>query len=385
MAIFGQKNSKIQSDTGLKLGKLELICDIIEDHISFPDGRYYDSKTIVRGTIAAACSKNSISGLVKMTDGLPSHTTCLKYLHNIDMEKLESDSSKILLLAGEGIIIEGRAYNFAIDKTLKPYYGVKDEEEDPNIIRNKKKASTTKFFAYMTLSIVDQDKHLTLLVIPWKDNDNNLDGIKTCVELIRSLGLKIKCLMLDREFYTGKIFSYLKESDVPHLMPVKQHGEELKKNLKGKKSKSFKHTLNSKSKFPLEIEIVDCIVYQMGKKGKNGVLHRAFVVYKVCKSPKSIRRLYKHRFAIESTYVLANKSGARTSTKDPVVRFYYFLISFIIQNHWVSIKWKRFAKLQRGPKVIYRDRFPLHHFITILIKEAWEHFHLLSLNEIAIS
>lgn len=388
MTHNSQKINKIKPNKEIKLGNLEPICALVERNITFTGGRNYDVPTLIRGTIAMACSKNSISGFTKITEGLPSHTTCLKKLHSLEMDELRVNTPKMLLAAGKEVLKIGQKYNFAIDITLLPYYGKKNKKDPKSpIVGGKNKASTNYFFGYMTLSVVDQDKHLTLQVIPLFRDFANLDGIKVCINLIHDSGFKIKSLMLDREFYSAEIFNYLQESEIPHIMPVKKNSDELKKKLKGKKSNSFEYVINSKSKNKptSKINIVDCVVYQMGKKGKKGVLHRAFVVHKISSSARSIRERYRHRFAIESTYVLNNKSKIRTSTKDPVVRFYYYLLSCLIQNFWASIKWRRFAKIQRGPKVIDRNKFPLHHYIAIIFEESMTHFRILSLDEIAIS
>ncbi|WP_048145861.1 transposase [Methanoplanus limicola] len=134
------------------------------------------------------------------------------------------------------------------------------------------------------------DKHLILQVIPLFRDSTNLTAIKNCVDLIYGYGFKIKSLMLDREFYSAEIFSYLKESEIPHIVPVKKNSDELKRQLKGKKSKSFEYVINAKSKNKLKckVKIVDRVIYMKGKKGKKGALHRAFVVYKINTSPNQL-------------------------------------------------------------------------------------------------
>lgn len=388
MANNCQNIGKSELNKENKLGNLEPICALVEGNVTLTGGRNYDSLTLIRGAIATACSNNSISGFAKMTEGLPSHTTCLKKLHGLNMEELTLNTPKMLLKAGKGILKKGQEYDFAIDITLIPYYGKKDKKNPKSpIVGGKRKASTNYFVGYLTFSVVNMDKHLILQVIPLFRDSTNLTAIKNCVDLIYGYGFKIKSLMLDREFYSAEIFSYLKESEIPHIVPVKKNSDELKRQLKGKKSKSFEYVINAKSKNKLKckVKIVDRVIYMKGKKGKKGALHRAFVVYKINTSPQSISERYRHRFAIESTYVINNKFKVRTSTKDHVVRFFYYLIACIIQNFWVLTKWKRFAKIQRGPKVIDRDKFPLNHYLAIIFEESMTHFRILRIDEIAIS
>lgn len=388
MANDCQNMAETRLNVRIKLGNLEPICALVGRYVTLTGGRNYDVPTLIRGTIATACSNNSISGFAKMTEGLPSHTTCLKSLHSLDQDELTVNTPKMLLEAGKGILKKGQKYDFAIDITQIPYYGKKDKKDPKSpIIGGKRKASTNYFVGYLTCSVVNKDKHIIVQVIPLFRDSTNLIAIKNCVDLIYGYGFKIKSLMLDREFYSAEIFNYLQESNIPHIVPVKKNSDELKKKLKGKKSKSFNYIINSKSKNKpkSEVKIVDCVFYLKGKKGKNGAIHHAFVVHNINSSPHSISERYRHRFAIESTYVLNNKLKVRTSTKDPVVRFYYYLIACIIQNFWVLTKWKRFAKIQRGPKVIDRDKFPLNHYLAIIFEESMTNFRILRIDEIAIS
>jgi putative transposase len=213
----------------------------------------------------------------------------------------------------------------------------------------------------------------------------DIDAIKQCIELIDHIGLKIRCLCLDREFYVGEIFQYLQMKHIPHIVPVPKRGTGLKAMLKGRKSNTFRYTLNQKTYHPVDLVITDCLVYLKGKKAKHGIEHHAFVVFGISTSPRHIRAVYRHRFAIESTYRIRNTTLPKTTTKDPKIRFFYSLIAFLIQNWWVSIKWNQFARIQRGPKVIKDDRFPLSHLIEIIRAEASNWFRLKGIDEIAIT
>ena len=57
---------------------------------------------------------------------------------------------------------------------------------------------------------------------------------------------------------------------------------------------------------------------------------------------------YRKRFGIESSYRTMKKSRGRTSSKSAVLRFLYVLVSFVIQNEWVYVKWSYLSKVTRG-------------------------------------
>jgi putative transposase len=355
---------------------LDGISTIIRTNITFPTCKQTDTTLVLKAGVVSASEGTSISGYCSMHTGLPSHTTCLSVLHRLDLEEMIHQSSTMFKCAGKDVIRPGQKYTFAIDKTGDPYYGKRDHSPGSFIVGGKRKASTNYFFTYLTLSIIDKDRHLTLFAIPWHNGMSNVTAIKQCIDVIFNLNLKIHCICLDREFYTAEIIKPLQSEGIPHLIPVKKHGNELKEKLKGKKSNTFSYTINAESKDAVTVNIVDCLVYLKGKGEKHGIEHHAFIVYGVSCSPKSIRRIYKHRFAIESNYRLRNTTKPKTSSNDGVLRYFYTLVSFMMQNWWIAMKWELYAKMQRGPKVVKRNNFTLAYFAALLRAEATEIFAL---------
>ena len=376
---------KLERNSERNNQNLEQIYRIVNTRIRFPPCKRSDSQVILKGCVAMTAFKGSISGYSQRHNGLPSHTTCLNTLHQLDMDEMIRQSSNMLGDAGKNVIHKGQVYTFAIDKTKDPYYGKCDNTPESYITGGEREHSTNYFYTYLTMSIVDQGRHLTLFSIPWQKGMKNVDAIKRCIELIWNLGLKIRCICLDREFYAGKIFQYLQTEHIPHIVPVPERGAALKQNLTGTKSKTFRYTLNENSKNPVGLIITDCIVYLKGKKGKHGIEHHAFVVFGTSASPRHIREIYRHRFAIESTYRIRNVPLPKTTSKKANIRYFYSLIAFLIQNWWVSIKWNRFARIQRGPKVIEDDLFSLTHLLEIIHAEASNWFRLKGIDEIAIT
>jgi len=376
------KSIKNRENTAIHM---DAIIEIVNARITFPTCKMDDSQIILRGCVAITSCKGSISGYSKSHVGLPSHTTCLKTLSQLSMNEMIQQSTYMLRDAGKNVIHKGQAYRFAIDKTQDPYYGKHDTAPDSYIVGGKSKDSTNYFFTYLTMSIMDQGRHLTLFSIPWQKGMKDIEAIQQCVKLIRDIGLKIRCLCLDREFYVGEIFQYLQNERIPHIVPVPKKGAKLKQNLSGKASKTFKYTLNEESKNPVELVITDCVVYLKGKKGKRGMKHHAFVVFGVSASPRYIREVYRHRFAIESTYRIRNIPRPKTTSKKPNIRYFYSLIASLIQNYWVSIKWNHFSSIQRGPKVVKNDLFPLAHLLELIYAEASICFSLKDIDDIKIT
>lgn len=80
-------------------------------------------------------------------------------------------------------------------------------------------------------------------------------------------------------------------------------------------------------------------VYSQGKYGKH---RREFFAYAVFDIPLGLRRLHQDdrlRFGIESSYRLKNTCRIKTTMPNPVVRFLFFAIAFVLINVWVYLQW----------------------------------------------
>jgi putative transposase len=382
MALFRQKKRKSQSLKKRQAQCLKAVSTLIKGHINVPTFGRTPSEIILEGVIAAAAGRHSVTSYTQSHDNLPSHATCLARLHNLDLDELERQSHRMLLAAAGSVIKIGKGYNFVIDITDDPYYGERTGTYAYNVVGGKQKASTNYFYAYISLYVAEKGRRITLATYSWTQQSDLLEAIQKFVGIINSIGLKIESLCIDREFYVAKIFRYLQEQNIPHIVPVKVQSCEIKKQLKGKSSKTFEYTLKPEKDDAVTVTVVDCVVYLKGKKKTHGLQHHAFVVYGLALVPQTVRKIYSHRFGIESSYRMRNQAKARTSTKDPVIRYFYTLIAFLIQNLWIKIQWLKFRKVQSGPVTIRAGVLTLDHFLQTIQNEALILFPLIPIDEL---
>jgi len=52
-----------------------------------------------------------------------------------------------------------------------------------------------------------------------------IDFVTTLTEIICELGVKVKVLCIDREFYTRAVMRYLQSAKIPFIVPVKVQGK----------------------------------------------------------------------------------------------------------------------------------------------------------------
>lgn len=70
--------------------------------------------------------------------------------------------------------------------------------------------------------------------------------------------------------------------------------------------------------------------YKKGKRGKHGIEYFAYAVHQIQLSLKSIHEDYRLRFGIESSYRMKNQCRIKTTTKNPIVRFLFVSLAFLI-------------------------------------------------------
>jgi putative transposase len=66
---------------------------------------------------------------------------------------------------------------------------------------------------------------LTLAVLPVKKGVSKVEYIRKFLAFIDDAKVNIEVLCLDRDFYSKGVFSFLQDEDIPHIVPVRKHGQ----------------------------------------------------------------------------------------------------------------------------------------------------------------
>ena len=335
----------------------------LNTHLELPVRNTKIKKRVLHSIIAMSSERLSVHSLQSMENVL-SETSMRHHLSKFSMQELENKAADLLLHPLD-LLTKGKAYDFAIDVTLDPYYGKVTPENEKYILRGKRKKSTTRFYGYITLYTINRREKVTLAAFPVMAKTSLVDYLKQCLDVIRTSKFRIRVLCLDREFYSVDIFSYLKSEDVPFIVPTKRHGTEMKRILSRTSSGFEDYTIKSGEK-SVDLTVAIAAINQMGKRKKKGRLALGYIIHGINKSPKQIMKTYKHRFGIESSYRIRNYVRAKTTTRNPVIRYLYALVSFLLKNVWMAIQWHFCSETKRGPMVIEKDWFRFDHFRLML-------------------
>jgi putative transposase len=285
------------------------------------------------------------------------------------MDALEEKASSILFEPVRELLVKKKPCLFAVDYTDDPYYGEVTTENKEYVIRGIKKKSTTWCYRYATLYLIMGKIKLTLAACPVRNGMNHVDVLRGFLDLIASTGIPIEALLLDRGFWDSDVFFFLQKESIPYIMPVVKNGDRMRKLLSGRRSHFAPYQIIwGKRKVTLEIAVV--VRYQNGRNNRHGRVHLGYAINGIDWSPQKIRKVYQRRFGIESSYRMRNVVRAKTTTKNPTIRFLYALIALVMKNIWVLLSWRYFSPVRRGPRTIARDSFSFDRFRLFV----WERF-----------
>ena len=334
----------------------EIAVDAINQNLTISINGALTQKTIIRSLVGMSANKLSVHSINKVVEKTPCETSFRYHLSKLDLDSLQEVQSQILTYTKDQILVPGKSYQFAIDFTNDPYYGEIVGINEGFVIKSKMEDSTTTFYSYVSLYITTKGQRLTLAVFPVKKGVSKVEYIQKFLTIINDLEVNISVLCLDRGFYSTEVFSFLQKENIPHIVPVRKYGTELKRLLRGNHFRYAQYTMMGSGE-PIELTLAIDVQYLQGKNKKFGNVNLGYVVYGIDWKPRKVHLIYKKRFAIESSYRMRNIVKAKTSSRNVVIRYLLTIVSFLLKNIWVSLQWMFFSRVQQGPRTIDEDLF----------------------------
>jgi hypothetical protein len=277
-----------------------------------------------------------------------------------------------------------RPLRVIVDLTLIPYYG-QHPLDSLEIYRGEKKAGTRSFFAYATAYVLLHGQRFTLALVPVTRTERLKDILQELLHLVGRAGIRPGLLLLDRGFYKAEIIRYLQQARRPFLMPVICHGRgaDHPKGPSGskvfklmKKSGWFIHTVGDAKKKGRAKATVSIGVKRARVTDRHGRKKWHTWVYAFWGiSPGTVdwvRRTYRKRFGIETSYRQMNQCRIRTTTKKFNVRFFYVAIGLLLRNLWVWLHHVVLSSPRRGGRRYNWERLRVKRMLLWLEKVAEE-------------
>ncbi len=261
-----------------------------------------------------------------------------------------------------------KARQVAIDWHLIPYHGQPHRHAN-ELYHSLPRSGTSKFHAYATACVVEQGYRYTLAATSVKGSESPLAVLERLLDRLQARGLKIKVLLLDRQFFSRPVLERLQQRRIPFLMPVARAAAGRSVGRDAAQSRAY-------GSCEISCAVPPDAIATRGRSNrvrppspwwwrtraiattKPGSAARAPAVRSLERerAPVELRELYRRRFGIESSYRQLGQARIRTCTTDPVQRLFFVLVGLVLRNVWVWLHFTYFAELRNGELVLHLER-----------------------------
>jgi len=339
-------------DTVLTAADLESLAFGLLSEISIPgvEGAVFDSGIIHDTLLHAAVEHDSISAITDSTRNTYSDDYTLTQLHTLDPREIEETANR--LLAEQATMILGPLPRIICLDFIDIHYHGCPYSDPAELCHTTPRDGTSQCHRYLAAFTLCPAKPLIVAVTAVRSDEPASDAVDRVIDRVTALPFEIQAILADRGFANAASIKRL-QSTAPVILPVIRRGKQLAEKLETTVSYWTEYAMYAGSEREVRFPLAVCVSYQQGKRGKHGLLVRAYAACEQdTRTPKEVERLYRKRSAIETSFRTMQEARARTTTPDPVVRLLFVLVSFVLRNLWVVVRWGVLAQPRRGGRAL---------------------------------
>lgn len=258
----------------------------------------------------------------------PSADALFHHLKKFSPEELSTAYHRavddVLTLAKNRGLLHG-PLTVAIDLTDERYYG---DKNDPMVVGAEFKLGTSKVYRYATLTVTEEHCRLVIRAIPVADGFKKHEIVADLVGYAKER-IDIGVVCMDRGFYSAEVYSVLDSMGVKYLTPASMNSSTRWVIRAQEPPKILPYTVNEKGKGKrVRTNLVVVLDNDMERMFyfTNMDLNRM--------RTRQLNNLYTKRWGIETAFREMKKFRAKTTSKNYVIRWFYFLFSTCLYNLW---------------------------------------------------
>jgi len=327
---------------------------------------------VTHQTIECVCQE-----LQEMVDGETIRGYLNQQIKADDLLSLEQQVNQALVAGLPRRLWKARV-EVAMDLHDEPFYG-----HSPELLAytcgGEASKGTTRFFRLATVYVIFKDMRLTLALLFVKPGDSLPDIVAALLRRLRRLGFKVGRLYLDKGFCTIPILGYLAEQKWPAILacPIRGKHGGTRALCQGQSSYLTEHTFKSQphGAYTVPVAVVRTVTsHKRRKRGSRRVQWLVFVLLNSKLPARLVRKLYRRRFGIETSYRCMRQVRAWTTSRNAALRFLLLSLAFLLVNMWVELRW-RFCQIKcQGRRQLDLKRFRLQRMAGFL-NRAIEHLY----------
>ena len=365
-------------DTVLTASDLETLAEGLLSKLPIPgvEDCGFDAGIIWRTVLDAAVDQKSVKAVTETTHKTYSDDYTLTQLHTVPAEELEDIVND--LLADQAAMILGPAPRIICLDFIDLHYHGAPFRDAGELCHTTPRDGTTRCHRYLAAFALCRAKPLIVAVTAVRGDDPKRDAVERLLDRVAALPFDVAGLLCDRGFYDEASIRQLRDA-APVVLPVIERGRRMAENLETSISYWTEYAMYEGSERELRFPLAVCVSYQQGNRGKHGLLVRAYTACDLTdRTPKEVEALYQKRSAIETAFRTMREARARTTTPDPVVRLLFVLVSFLLRNLWLIVRWGVLATPRRGGRAlpvwfrfeVFREW--IDHALDELLHRKWE-------------
>lgn len=347
---------------------LEQTTQLLKEHLPLKaDGYICTTEDLINILLGVAADCGTVQALATDLVGSPDPETIRGYLREQlrvkDLPKLEEQLNAALAEK-----IPARVWrqtrDVALDFHDRPYYG-KTSQEDGLWVRARAKDGTTRFYRIATAYVMLRDLRVTLAIHFVRPGEKTIKVVKTLLQQVKKRQIRVNRLFLDKGFGNIAVMTYLTHQGMSAVIACTIRGKTggTRALCQGRKSYCTTYTFQGKDGATFTANLAVCRTRTTAKRTKRMKPRLVWLIYILINlddlTPKSVRRLYRKRFGIETSYRCAGKVRGWTTSNNPAYRFVLIALAFVLLNVWIHLRWLFTQVPRRGRRWLDTKRFEL--------------------------
>jgi hypothetical protein len=188
--------------------------------------------------------------------------------------------------------------------------------------------------------------------------------VKILLHQVKKCQIRIKRLFLDKGFGSIAVMAYLTRQGLPAVIACTIRGKTggTRALCQGRKSYCTPHTFQGQDGLTFTANLAVCRAFTTAKRTKRLKPRLVWLVYILINldlAPKAVRRLYRKRFGIETSYRCSGQVRGWTTSNNPAYRFVLMALTFVLLNVWIHLRWLFTQVPRRGVRWLDTKRFEL--------------------------
>lgn len=358
----------------------ELISAQLEELLAdIPEGYKIDPGIVSDVVVKASVEGNSIEATSRELENVPTGASTRSYLNDLlsveQLSQWEAQLNRQLRMQIPRRLTR-RPQSLAADFHDEPFYG-KTPVLRAYACRGRARQGTTWFYRVATLYVIHKEVPYTLAVTFVLPEDRTVDVLRRLLAQAEVTGVQRRDLYLDKGFCCRDVITYLQATQTPTVLACPIRGKQggTRSLCHGRRSYTTSYTFNAGTSQAYTTTVVVVRTYRCttGRRRATWLLYVTICQPPTIK-PHTIRARYRARFGVEGSYRSMRQTHAKTTARNPALRFFLLGVAFLILNLWVALRWRFCQRPRRGGRYVAATDYTLQRhrsFLRHAIEEVY--------------